>query len=74
MHFLPPASDLVFFMTAAAVLLIIPGPAVLLVLLMALGSVVMWIGVPLGLIYLAAHISGSSNPSAGSGCATRARA
>jgi hypothetical protein len=40
-------------------------PALLLVLLMALGSVVMWIGVPLGLIYLAAHISGSSNPSAG---------
>jgi hypothetical protein len=40
-------------------------PALLLVLLMAVGSVVMWIGVPLGLIYLAAHISGSSNPSAG---------
>jgi hypothetical protein len=40
-------------------------PAVFLVLLMALGSVVMWVGVPLGLIYLAAHLSGSSNPSAG---------
>jgi len=40
-------------------------PALILVLLMAIGSVVMWIGVPLGLIYLAAHISGSSNPSAG---------
>jgi hypothetical protein len=36
-----------------------------LVLLMALGSVVMWIGVPLGLIYLASRIAGSSNPSAG---------
>ena len=39
--------------------------AVLLVLLMAVGSVVMWIGVPLGLIYLAAHVSGSSSPSVG---------
>ena len=29
MHFLPPTSDLVFFMTAAAILLVIPGPAVL---------------------------------------------
>jgi hypothetical protein len=40
-------------------------PALILVLLMALGSVLMWIGVPLGLIYLAAHISGSSSPSVG---------
>jgi hypothetical protein len=32
---------------------------------MALGSVVMWIGVPLGLIYLASRVAGSSNPSAG---------
>jgi hypothetical protein len=39
--------------------------ALLLVLLMALGSVVMWIGVPLGLIYLASRLAGSSNPSAG---------
>jgi hypothetical protein len=39
--------------------------ALLLVLLMALGSVVMWLGVPLGLIYLASRISNSSNPSAG---------
>ena len=31
--------------------------ALMLVLLMAVGSVVMWIGVPLGLIYLAAQIS-----------------
>jgi hypothetical protein len=37
----------------------------MLVLIMALGSVVMWIGVPLGLIYLAAQISNSSRPSAG---------
>jgi hypothetical protein len=39
--------------------------ALMLVLMMALGSVVMWIGVPLGLIYLAAQISDSSRPSAG---------
>lgn len=39
--------------------------AVLLVLLMAVGSVVMWIGVPLGLIYLASQLAGSSRPSAG---------
>ena len=39
--------------------------AIALVLLMGVGSVVMWIGVPLGLIYLASQISGSSNPSAG---------
>ena len=40
-------------------------PAVVLVLLMAVGSVVMWIGVPLGLIYVASQIADSSNPSAG---------
>jgi hypothetical protein len=39
--------------------------AMALVLLMALGSVVMWIGVPLGLIYLASRVAGSSNPSVG---------
>ena len=39
--------------------------ALLLVLLMAVGSVVMWIGVPLGLIYLASQIADSSRPSAG---------
>ena len=39
--------------------------ALLLVLLMAVGSVVMWIGVPLGLIYLASQISDSSRPSVG---------
>jgi hypothetical protein len=40
-------------------------PALTLVLLMAVGSVVMWIGVPLGLIYLASRIAGSSHPGAG---------
>ena len=39
--------------------------ALMLVLIMALGSVVMWIGVPLGLIYLASRIADSSTPSAG---------
>ena len=39
--------------------------ALLLVLLMAVGSVVMWIGVPLGLIYLAAQMADSSRPSIG---------
>jgi hypothetical protein len=39
--------------------------ALVLVLLMALGSVVMWIGVPLGLIYLASQLARSSNPSVG---------
>jgi hypothetical protein len=37
----------------------------MLVLLMAVGSVVMWIGVPLGLIFLASRIADSSQPSAG---------
>jgi hypothetical protein len=40
-------------------------PALLLVLLMAVGSVVMWIGVPVGLIYLASRIADSSQPGAG---------
>jgi hypothetical protein len=40
-------------------------PAVFLVLLMAVGSVVMWIGVPLGLIYLASQVADSSRPSVG---------
>jgi hypothetical protein len=39
--------------------------AVLLVLMMAVGSVVMWIGVPLGLVYLASQVADSSRPSAG---------
>ena len=40
-------------------------PALMLVLLMAVGSIVMWIGVPLGLIYAASQLAGSSRPSAG---------
>ena len=39
--------------------------ALMLVLMMAVGSVIMWIGVPLGLIYVASQIAGSSRPSAG---------
>ena len=39
--------------------------AAALVLLMAIGSVVMWIGVPLGLIYVASQLADSSRPSAG---------
>jgi hypothetical protein len=39
--------------------------ALMLVLIMAVGSVVMWIGVPLGLIYLASRVADSSRPSAG---------
>jgi hypothetical protein len=37
--------------------------AVLLILLMAIGSVVLWIGVPLGWIWLASNIVDSSEPS-----------
>ena len=39
--------------------------AVGLVALMALGSVLMWIGVPLGLIYLASMLADTPNPSMG---------
>jgi hypothetical protein len=39
--------------------------AFLLVVLMALGSVLMWIGVPLGLIYLASKLADTPNPSMG---------
>jgi hypothetical protein len=35
------------------------------VLLMAIGSVLMWLGVPLGLIYAASQLSDTSNPSLG---------
>jgi hypothetical protein len=38
---------------------------VALVALMAVGSVVMWLGVPLGLVYLASKVADSPNPSAG---------
>jgi hypothetical protein len=40
-------------------------PAVALVALMALGSVVMWLGVPLGLVYLASKLADTPNPSMG---------
>ena len=39
--------------------------AILLVALMAIGSVVMWIGVPFGLIFLASKLADTPNPSLG---------
>jgi hypothetical protein len=39
--------------------------ALVLVLLMAAGSIAMWIGLPLGLIWLASAVSDSSEPSLG---------
>jgi hypothetical protein len=39
--------------------------AIFLVVLMAIGSVLMWLGVPIGLIYLASKVSGSSSPTLG---------
>ena len=39
--------------------------AILLVLLMAVGSILMWIGLPLGLIWLASSLTSSSQPSLG---------
>ena len=36
-----------------------------LIALMAVGSVVMWLGVPIGLIYLASRVADSSKPSMG---------
>ena len=39
--------------------------AIFLVLLMGAGSVLMWLGVPVGLIYIASKISSSSSPSLG---------
>jgi hypothetical protein len=39
--------------------------AILLVALMAVGSVVMWIGVPFGLIFLASKLADTPNPSLG---------
>jgi hypothetical protein len=39
--------------------------SLLLVALMAVGSVVMWLGVPVGLIYAASKIADSSEPSLG---------
>jgi hypothetical protein len=40
-------------------------PAIVLVLVMAAGSVVMWIGLPLGLIWLASALTDSAQPSLG---------
>ena len=40
-------------------------PALGLVLLMGLGSVVMWLGVPVGLVYLASRLADTPNPSLG---------
>jgi hypothetical protein len=39
--------------------------AIMLVVLMAIGSVVMWLGVPLGLIYAASKLADTPNPSMG---------
>jgi len=39
--------------------------AIMLVMLMALGSVVMWFGVPFALIYLASKLADTPNPSMG---------
>jgi hypothetical protein len=39
--------------------------SLLLIALMAIGSVVMWLGVPIGLIYLASRLADSPNPSMG---------
>jgi hypothetical protein len=39
--------------------------AVALVALMAVGSVIMWLGVPLALVYLASQVADSPNPSVG---------
>jgi hypothetical protein len=39
--------------------------SILLIALMAIGSVVMWLGVPLALVYTASKIAGSSQPSLG---------
>jgi hypothetical protein len=40
-------------------------PAVMLVALMAVGSVVMWLGVPLGLVYVASRLADTPNPTLG---------
>jgi hypothetical protein len=39
--------------------------AVFLILLMAIGSISMWLVVPIGLVYLASQLQGSSQPSLG---------
>jgi hypothetical protein len=40
-------------------------PALMLVALMAIGSVVMWLGVPLALVYVASKLADTPNPSLG---------
>ena len=40
-------------------------PALFLVLLMGIGSIVMWLGIPLGLIYAASRIADTSAPTLG---------
>jgi hypothetical protein len=40
-------------------------PALALVLLMGIGSIIMWIGVPVALIYAASRLADSSSPSMG---------
>ena len=40
-------------------------PSIFLVLLMGLGSVVMWLGVPLGLVYAASRLADTSSPTLG---------
>jgi hypothetical protein len=39
--------------------------SILLVMLMAVGSVIMWLGVPIGLVYAASKLADSSHPSLG---------
>ena len=40
-------------------------PALLLVLLMGIGSVVMWLGIPLALVYAASQLADTSSPTLG---------
>ena len=40
-------------------------PAILLVLLMGIGSVVMWLGIPLALVYAASQLADTSSPTLG---------
>lgn len=40
-------------------------PAIFLVLLMGIGSIVMWLGVPLGLVYGASRLADTSSPTLG---------
>ena len=40
-------------------------PAIALVLLMGIGSIVMWLGVPLGLVYAASRLADTSAPTLG---------